>query len=209
MSMDLELAELHSERQTKVERLTIVRNEQVEAEKLKADFQRRLNGYGATRMWLNERRHLIDDLRLALTREWTEKINQGERDVTPGADAFDALTRESNLLSVVYREVALVAEPAARDGMLNANLGVESAKADAAQLECDIHNLTSLEMAQSLGQHEGSVEIKGARSEQLARTAYQAVQDREAARNALQMERDIQRKRTEESTGPVRYSNPV
>lgn len=208
MSKDLELAELQQERQTKTERLAAVHNDHVEAEKLKTDFQEQLNGFGRTRMWLGERRRLIDDQRLALTKEWTSKISQGERNITAGADSLDALTREANLLTVVYRQVAEVAEPAAREGLLMATLAIETAKASAAQLEADIHSLSVLEAAQGVGALEGRVEIKGARSEELARVAYQAVQDREAARNALQIERDAQRKRREESSGPVRYQNP-
>lgn len=199
--------QLNHDLDTKRERLLVRQKDHTDAKTRKSFLEETLKRYGVVRMFLNERRGDLAVARKAIAETWTEKIVSGVRDLATGSVEYQGIVQESNLLAVVGSEITEDKEPAAMEGVLEAVVAETGAWSDIKSLESDIHRLTVLRAGGAVAELEGHVEISGAKSQHLAKVAYQAVQEHEQAKAALQAYREIQAARREKTTGPVQWVN--
>jgi hypothetical protein len=200
--------ELESELAKKQEWRQVRDTDASAAEMRCAAARARLNGFGVTRMFLVERGKELTTRRLAHASKWAERINSGERDLAPGAGELHALIQETNFVNDLLMKTTASLEPAARIDLLEAGVTLTGAWSDIRSLEADIHRLEVLRAGGAVAALEGSVEIKGAKSQELDRIAYAAVLDFESAKAALQTEQQIQEARRAKSTGAIDWQNP-
>jgi hypothetical protein len=200
--------ELESELSRKQEWL-LVREADASAAEVRCGTARaRLNSFGITRMYLVERGKDLTTRRLTLAEAWAEKINAGERDLAAGASELQSLISENNFLDDVFMKTTAGLEPAARIDLLTGTVDFTGAWSDIHSLKADIHRLEVLRAAGPVALLEGGIELKGARSQELDRIAFQAVQDHEQAKAALEPESAMQQERREKGSGPVSWHNP-
>lgn len=207
-SNSISIEQLNHDLEAKREQLQVVHTREEDAGESKSASQVALNHYAKTRVWTSEMKRELTTQELALAERCTAEISAGARDLTAAATELRRILDQEALVALVNRRIVEVEEPAARDALLLANLGLMTARADIAQLTADVHSLEVLAAAQTVGALEGAVEIKGQKSAQLARAAHQAIQDREAAADALRREREIEQARREKTTGSVSWTNP-
>jgi hypothetical protein len=200
--------ELESELSRKQEWKLVRETDATSAEARCGTARARLNSFGVTRMSLVERGKDLTARRITHASEWAERINAGERDLAAGANELQAVVSEANFLNDVLMKITASLEPAARIDLLTATVDFTGAWSDIHSLKADIHRLEVLRAAGPVALLEGGIELKGARSQELDRIAYQAVQDHEQAKAALEAESAMQQERREKGSGPVSWHNP-
>lgn len=201
--------ELQSELKTKREWLLVREADAASAEVRCGAARAKLNGYGALRMFLVQRGRDLTARRLALAADWAARINAGERDLAAGARELQELISETNFAGDVLMKTSAGLEPEGRIDLLVATVDWKTALADVAQLNADVHSLEVLTAGGAVAALEGSVEIKGARSQELARIAFQVLQDQQQAVQALETEQQVQAAQREKRTGPIQWHKPA
>ena len=196
-----ELAELYRRREAR-------QAEQEIAEKSVAECERRLTYLSSVQIRATQELNAAianhDALKIELTDAWIAGTLEDQADA---ARQFGASEDQVSFRTASLKRTTEDVIPRARVAVLQNRLTLASIIADLAVIATRAHTAEVVLAAGPAAALEGSLVIKGQRTEQLSKMENQAQVDLEQARLALEREVKVQNEIKTRTTGPVSYTN--